>query len=103
MIPSVVSQSLNGIFYFFSMLYYTFMLHGPHTLVRPLSRTDRESWIIQLCDLELHHLALLSAWEPAASVIARAAAARLSVASRRRGAQPGCFSIPLAPPTVSQR
>ena len=46
MIPSVVSQSLNGIFYFFSMLYYTFMLHGPHTLVRPLSRTDRESWII---------------------------------------------------------
>ena len=98
MISSVMSQFSNEIFYFFGMLYYTFMPRGPHTLARPLYGTGRLSWIIPQRDLGLHHFAHLSAWEPAASVAARAAAARLSVASRRRGAQPGCFSFPLAPP-----
>ena len=98
-----MSQFSNEIFYSFGMLYYTFMLRGPHTFEKPLYGTDRLSWSIPQCDLLLHDLAHLSAREHAASVAARAAAARLSVASRRRGAQPGCSLFHLLPPTVSLR
>ena len=101
MISSVMSQFSNEIFYFFSMLSYTFMLRGPHTLMRTLYTTDRMSWNIQLRDLGYHHFAHLSAWERAASVDARATAARLSVAPRRRGALPGCLFFLLLPSPVS--